>query len=210
MEKVLQHMKEHWRSYLPLVLALFGLVIYFLLFHQGKEAPVFTYEQSYEEMPHDQHASESTQDALPEEDEKVVVDVKGAVKDPGVYTMEEGDRLIDAVRKAGGLTSEANDASLNYALRLEDEMVVYVPTIGEEVDEEFSESASDSSSDVVNINKATEEELMTIPGIGPAKAAAIIDHREKEGKFQTKEDIMQVSGIGEKTFENIADLIDVK
>lgn len=209
MEKVLQHMKEHWRSYLPLVLALFGLFVYFMNFHTGKEAAVFTYEQPSEEESTSQPPLAATEPPSAEESDEVVVDVKGAVNDPGVYTLKEGDRLIDAVRKAGGLTSEADDTSLNYALRLEDEMLVYVPAIGE-AEEEMPLTSVESSKDTVNINKATEEELMTIPGIGPAKAAAIIEHREKEGKFQTKEDIMQVSGIGEKTFENIADLIDVK
>ncbi len=210
MEKVLQHLKEHWRSYLPLVFAVFGFIIYFFFVYPSKEEPTFTYEQPsvHEEAIANEEQVEDQSFLL----EEVVVDVKGAVKRPGVYTMAEGDRLVDAIEKAGGLLEVADDASLNYALRLEDEMVVYVPKEGEEVEEiegSFSPTASEQSK-TININRATEEELMTISGIGPAKAAAIIDHREKEGKFEKKEDIMQVSGIGEKTFENIADQIDVK
>ncbi|WP_042478151.1 helix-hairpin-helix domain-containing protein [Bacillus ndiopicus] len=141
----------------------------------------------------------------------VIVDVKGQVKFPGVYELTEEHRIIDAIQLAGGYTDQADTKLINHAQRLQDEMVIYVPFQGEEVEESVSFTASQNkTSTKVNINTADEAELMTIPGIGPAKAQAIISHRNEAGKFQSIEDIKKVSGIGEKSFERIKDLIEAK
>lgn len=137
----------------------------------------------------------------------IVIDVKGAVKKPGVYTMNEGDRVVDAIEKAGGLLSEADENQLNLASLLKDEMVIYVPKKGEEVTQTNVQSQNDDGK--VRINSATSEELQKLQGIGPAKAEAIITYREENGPFKTVEDLLQVSGIGEKTLENIKDDIVV-
>ncbi|ARJ40283.1 comEA protein [Sporosarcina sp. P21c] len=138
----------------------------------------------------------------------ILVDVKGAVKHPGLYSMQDGDRLLDAVDKAGGYTEAADTRLLNHAQRLQDESVVYVPIAGEEppVYEQpatASSSSTDSSTSKVNINTANESDFQTLPGIGPAKAMAIVQYREEHGPFSQLDGIKNVSGIGDKTFEKL-------
>ena len=146
--------------------------------------------------------------------EPIIIDVKGAVQRPGVYSLVEGDRLIDAINAAGGYLPEADSRMLNHAMKMTDEFVIYVPIEGEEpidIVQTVSVGTSDRPSDgKVNLNTADEKELMTIPGIGPAKAAAIIQYRTDHGLFKTPESLMEVSGIGQKTFERLESQITVK
>lgn len=135
--------------------------------------------------------------------EEIYVYVCGAVVQEGVYRLPEGSRIFEAIEQAGGFREDAATIGVNQAQVLEDEMTVYVPTVEEEVSEE---SVSDGK---VNINKASKEELMTLPGVGASRAESIIKYREQNGGFQTIEDIMQVSGIKEGLFEKIKDLIKV-
>lgn len=144
----------------------------------------------------------------------IMVDIQGAVKYPGVYSLMEGDRLIDAIHAAGGYLNDADSRMLNHAMKLSDEFFIYVPREGEEID--FSVPSGSShpmqGSDAkderkVNINSADAQELMTIPGIGPSKAAAIIQYREEHGPFTSPDAIMEVSGIGQKTFEKLEPFI---
>lgn len=143
----------------------------------------------------------------------IVVDVKGAVRHPGVYSMQDGDRLIDAINAAGGYLPNADSRMLNHAMKLADEFVVYVPIIGEEVlDISFTPLSGVSAPQddgKVNINTADEKELMTIPGVGPSKAAAIVQYRTDHGDFKSPESLMEVSGIGQKTFEKLESQITV-
>lgn len=139
----------------------------------------------------------------------VFVDIKGEVKKPGVYQMKAGDRVKDAIDAAGGLTEEADSQKVNLAKRLENQMVIVVPKVGEEVEEipagETSKEATKEGK--VNINTATVEELKTLKGVGEKKAEAIIEYRKKNGSFQTKEDLMKVRGIGKKLFESFQERI---
>lgn len=142
---------------------------------------------------------------------KVIVDVKGAVARPGVYEVDEGSRVIDVIEKAGGILENADVNQINFAETLKDEMVVYVPKIGEEMNQSQTVSSSGAShNDKIRINYATSEELQKLTGIGPSKAEAIISYREENGPFQVEEDLLNVSGIGQKTFEKIKDEITVK
>ena len=139
----------------------------------------------------------------------IFVDIKGAVKNPGVYQMKSGDRVKDALDAAGGLTDEADSQKVNLAQRVEDQMVIVVPKVGEEVTEipagaMSKEAAKDGK---VNINTATVEELKTLKGVGEKKAEAIIEYRKKNGSFKTKEDLMKVRGIGKKLFESFQERI---
>lgn len=208
----LSFVSEHWRKFLFPAIAV-TVVAVFLLIPRGQ-------------------ANNSEQHLFPEliveEQEEVVieeivvptiliVDVKGAVVHPGVYTLEEGDRLIDAIEAAGGYAKEADSRMLNHAMKVVDEMLVYVPAVGEEMPEEATApivvnatGQSSSTGGVVNINTADESQLMTISGIGPAKAVAIIEHRNEHGAFNAPESLMEVSGIGKKTFEKLKDKITVK
>jgi competence protein ComEA len=139
----------------------------------------------------------------------IFVDIKGAVKNPGVYQMKSGDRVKDALDAAGGLTDDADSQKVNLAQRVEDQMVIVVPKVGEEATEipaggTSKEAAKEGK---VNINTATVEELKTLKGVGEKKAEAIIEYRKKNGSFKTKEDLMKVRGIGKKLFESFQERI---
>lgn len=155
---------------------------------------------------------ESTQqDDHAEEEKVIVIDVKGAVNEPGVYVMSEGDRVFTAIEKAKGFRQDANEKVINLAALLKDEMVIYVPFIDEEVVEQYEMVLSTSTDpNKINVNTATSEELQTIPGIGPAKASAIIQFRDENGRFDTIDDLIKVSGIGNKTLESMKEYIIAK
>lgn len=146
----------------------------------------------------------------------IMVDVKGEVYFPGVYELTTEDRVIDAINLAGGYTEQAETKHVNHAQKLQDEMVIYIPKKGEELENQPIESivmsgqVSNDTSDKININTADESQLTTLPGIGPSKAQAIIAYREENGSFKTIEDLTNVSGIGDKTFEKLKELIDIK
>ena len=139
----------------------------------------------------------------------IFVDIKGAVKNPGVYQMKVGDRVKDALDAAGGLTDEADSQKVNLAKRLEDQMAIVVPKVGEEAEEiPAGETRKEATKEgKVNINTATVEELKTLKGVGEKKAEAIIEYRKKNGSFKTKEDLMKVRGIGKKLFESFEERI---
>ena len=147
----------------------------------------------------------------PEQD-LITVDVKGAVKSPGIYDLPLGSRVHDAVQKAGGLTEEADSKSLNLAQKISDEALVYVPTKGEEAASQQAASGtspSTSKEKKVNLNKASLEELKQVKGLGGKRAQDIIDHREANGKFKSVDELKKVSGIGAKTIEKLKDYVTV-
>ena len=147
----------------------------------------------------------------PEQD-LITVDVKGAVKSPGIYDLPVGSRVHDAVQKAGGLTEEADSKSFNLAQKISDEALVYVPTKGEEAaSQQISSGTTPSTSKEkkVNLNKASLEELKQVKGLGGKRAQDIIDHREANGKFKSVDELKKVSGIGAKTIEKLKDYVTV-
>ena len=141
-------------------------------------------------------------------DEKIFVDVKGAVKHPGVFETTKDKRVKDLIEEAGGLLDDADTSTLNLSQKVKDQMVIYVLKYGEKP-KQISDSSSSSNTDVININTANKEQLMKISGVGKTKAEAIISYREKNGDFKKKEDITKVRGIGKATFEKIKDKIEV-
>ena len=141
-------------------------------------------------------------------DEKIFVDVKGAVKHPGVFETTKDKRVKDLIEEAGGLLDDADTSTLNLSQKVKDQMIIYVLKHGEKP-KQISDSSSSSNTDVININTANKEQLMKISGVGKTKAEAIISHREKNGDFKKKEDITKVRGIGKATFEKIKDKIEV-
>ena len=146
------------------------------------------------------------------EQDLITVDVKGAVKSPGIYDLPVGSRVHDAVQKAGGLTDEADSKSLNLAQKISDEALVYVPTKGEEAASQQAASGttpSTSKDKKVNLNKASLEELKQVKGLGGKRAQDIIDHREANGKFKSVDELKKVSGIGAKTIEKLKDYVTV-
>lgn len=148
----------------------------------------------------------------PLEQDLITVDVKGAVKSPGIYDLPVGSRVNDAVQKAGGLTEQADSKSLNLAQKVSDEALVYVPTKGEESASQQAGSGASSSTSKdkkVNLNKASLEELKQVKGLGGKRAQDIIDHRETNGKFKSVDELKKVSGIGAKTIEKLKDYVTV-
>ena len=142
-------------------------------------------------------------------DEKIFVDVKGAVKHPGVFETTKDKRVKDLIEEAGGLLDDADTSTLNLSQRVKDQMVIYVLKHGEKPKQMSDGGSSSSNTDVININIANKEQLMKISGVGKTKAEAIISYREKNGDFKKKEDITKVRGIGKATFEKIKDKIEV-
>ena len=148
----------------------------------------------------------------PLEQDQITVDVKGAVRSPGIYDLPVGSRVHDAVQKAGGLTEEADSKSLNLAQKVSDEALVYVPSKGEEATSQQAASGtppSTSKEKKVNLNKASLEELKQVKGLGGKRAQDIIDHREANGKFKSVDELKKVSGIGAKTIEKLKDYVTV-
>ena len=148
----------------------------------------------------------------PVEQDLITVDVKGAVKSPGIYDLPVGSRVNDAVQKAGGLTEQADSKALNLAQKVSDEALVYVPTKGEEAASQQTASGTASSTSKekkINLNKASLEELKQVKGLGGKRAQDIIDHRETNGKFKSVDELKKVSGIGAKTIEKLKDYVTV-
>lgn len=137
----------------------------------------------------------------------VWVYVCGEVKDPGVYYLEESSRIMDAIEMAGGMTEDADRVHLNLASPIEDGQQIYVPNVSENSEKQL-ETYTDGGSGLIDLNTASLEELKTLPGIGDSKASAIIEYR-KNTPFETIEDIMNVSGIKENSFQKIKDMIKV-
>lgn len=144
--------------------------------------------------------------------EKVFVDIKGEVVKPGLYEVRQGDRLKFVIDRAGGFTAEADKKVINLAVKVSDEMMIYVPKIGETEPPLLTSPmpGHDSGKDRININTATQQEFETLPGIGPAKASTFIQYREEHGSFETIEEIQNISGVGEKTFEKLKEYIYVQ
>ena len=141
---------------------------------------------------------------------EVVVHVAGAVSSPGVYTLPADSRVDDAVRAAGA-TADADLSQLNLAQKLADGQKITVPVAGATpADGNSATTTADSDNGaLININTATQEELETLPSIGEVRAQAIIAYREEHGGFRTTDELMEVSGIGEKIFADIAPHITV-
>lgn len=141
----------------------------------------------------------------------VYVHVCGQVVNPGVYTLAAGSRVYEAIEAAGGLTENAGAMLPNQAAAVEDGQQIYIPAEGEAASQPGilpGESPVDDGR--ININTAAKEELMTLNGIGEARAAGIIKHREEHGGFQTIEELKQVEGIKEGIFNKVKDQIKVK
>lgn len=210
-----------WQKYgksvlLPSVLAIIGLC-YFFFFRTDSSPP-------QEELIETIQPTEQIEMIEPAQEAvlaQVLVDVKGAVLHPGVYTLNEEQRIIDAVNLAGGYLTNADTQLINHAQKVQDEMVIYIPVKGEKLDEVTSgfismptagtsTSGGSAKDGKVNLNQADEAALTTLSGIGPSKAKSIIAYREENGGFQTIEDLKKVTGIGDKTYEKLKDSISVK
>lgn len=171
---------------------------------------LFSSDDEFDEKEETKEDSNQTQAS-----ETIKVHIAGEINKEGVYEVNNGDRLDDLVKRAGGLTKDANSKNINLAMKLEDQMKIYIPSIYDVEDETSSTNdnilISDKPSteiEKININKASKEELMTLPNIGEKRANAIIEYRENS-PFEKIEDIKNVTGIGEKFYQSLKDLITV-
>lgn len=193
--------------------AVFGLIILVgmvLVNRENHSSFEVEHEQEEDDTLYSKDDTNNEKVAKTEEDEEVAVDIKGAVLDPGVYTIDASARVHDVVEMAGGFIKEADEQQINLAERVQDEMYVYVPKHGETETPQMPNDTStgtDSDSELVRINQATSAELEQLSGIGPGKAEDILNHIEENGPLQSEEDLLEISGIGEKTLENFKDQI---
>lgn len=164
-----------------------------------------TYSQQEEEIPEQTDPPSVSEN----KETELYIYICGEVKKPGVYAMKSGDRVYQLIEKAGGLTEKAEASSVNQAQLLEDGVMIYVPAKGEAAAETGAWAGQESGAGKVNINTATEEQLMSLNGIGEGKAKSIIAYREEKGKFNSIEEIMNVEGIKEGTYNKIKDSITV-
>jgi len=204
----MEWIKEH-KLYIVAALAAAIFFIYSSVDSQGELTEVNEELTVMNEQPE----GKKNEASVPEEKPLVLMaDIKGAVVQPGVYEIEADDRVIDLIELAGGLTKEAEAASINFAMHVSDEMVIYVPRKGESTEGYVPIQNGQQSQDkqTVNLNTAAAGELETLPGIGPSKAEAIIEYRDTNGPYKSIEDLKNISGIGDKTFEKLKELISVK
>lgn len=216
-ENVLEKIKQYK---LALVIALIGLVIAGFMMLQREQKQENNIQQLMEQTSYSSSSTTEKSKQRSESDQgdknegMVTVDVKGAVKTPGVYQLKSSSRVHDALLKAGGMTDEADLKSINQAQKLVDEAVVYVAKVGENVvdvttNTSTSSATSQAKSGLVNLNTATEADFQTISGIGQKRAQDIIAYREANGKFKSVDDLKNVTGIGAKTLEKLKEYVTV-
>ncbi|GAF39073.1 late competence protein ComEA, DNA receptor [Agrilactobacillus composti DSM 18527 = JCM 14202] len=159
----------------------------------------------------------SAQTTAPAGQQQIMVDVKGAVKQPGVYTLKAEDRVLDVLKRAGGFTPEADQRQVNLAQKVQDQAMLYIPTKGEaQPTASMGLQASSGTSAVpgdpqekINLNTATAEQLQEIDGVGEKKAQKIIDFRTNQGPFKAVADLGEIDGFGDKTVANLEDKVTI-
>ncbi len=196
-----------------LLSVLLGTLVVVCICGCGKNTAEFITSEDFSQEEETVELSESDAQGdinIDTEAAKLCIYVCGAVNNPGVYEIAEGSRVCDAFAAAGGLTEEAAGDYWNQARLLSDGEMIYVPTkeeAKERAPEEVFNQNTDETNDKININTATKESLMTLPGIGEAKAERIIAYRQEHGAFSSIEEIMEVEGIKEGMYEKIKDYI---
>lgn len=230
---------ERYRVFILAVVILLFLSLSFLFYPGSTEikpsipfqTPVYASEQTKHPSPTEIQEPDKTlssnslvQLESPGKSAKdLFVDVKGKVKQPGIYSFSANERVHHIILRAGGFLSDADRNRINLALPLSDGMVVWVPSVtdktslgsslpfpcGEALNKPFSPSSSNTSSGSakINLNTASLDQLLSLPGIGEAKAKAILTFREKKGGFKSVEQLLEVTGIGDKMFEKIKEKV---
>lgn len=221
------------KKIIAIILIILVIIAYYYLYLKNS-----TEEISNQDLEvNNTQESNQTNETEKETEETIVVHISGAVNIEGIVELEAGSRIANAIEKAGGVKENADMTDINLAYPLEDGMKIHIPTKEETeanknnenmIDESYVTSSSggvsskeDTNStqgssksttinEKVNINTATQEELDTLPGIGPSIASKIIDYREQNGKFNSIEEIKEVSGIGDAKYEKIKDSITIK
>lgn len=186
-----------------IIITTIGLYIY----KDSKEKEYIYYEESTS-------INETTDAENVTQEETITVHITGEIKYPGVVVLKNGDRIVDAIEAAGGETENADLDRLNLAYILNDGDKIYIPNKNEECEEDniitIENEIGQEKKVTININTATLEELIKLPGIGEATANKIIEYRKQNGKFKTIEELKNVPGIGDNKFETLKEMIRAK
>jgi competence protein ComEA len=234
-QKIITKLKEHWQiaaGVLAALVAIAGFLVFSSLSKpsENNQMAEMTAQPSGSELdesssaksrPSGTHAKKDAGSKSTESPDKIVVDIKGAVRKPSIYTVDASLRVNDVIQLAGGFSENANQKTINLAAKISDAQVIYVPSIGENtaaaaVDTTTAGPApsdgnttAPAESAKVNINAADLTKLQTLSGVGQKKAQDIIDYRTQNGPFKTVDDLGNVSGFGPKSLEKLKESITV-
>ena len=206
------------KNIIIIILVIIIIIIYNKFIMQNDEIII-------ENIAEEENKTEEIQENNSTTEENIVIYITGEIKKEGIYELPENSRIADAIEKAGGINEQADLTQINLAYKLQDGMRIYIPKKAE-LNQENNIKTEDKTETIItkgntketentqtnkkiNINKATQAELETLPGIGTSTAEKIIKYRTENGNFKKKEDIMNVSGIGENKYQKIKDLINV-
>lgn len=196
-----------------------GIIVFVIGYYIYSNTSSNSYEQ-LEEISVEQ-TTETVQN-VENNEEEIVVHIAGQIKNPGIVRTTEGARIADIIDKAGGLTELADISNVNLAYIIEDGQKITIPSKTDEASKEYISSENGegiiqldsqettTQNKIININKATQEELQQLQGIGESTAAKIIEYRNQNGDFKQIEDLKNVPGIGDAKFEAIKGNIKVK
>lgn len=211
-------LREHWTTHKTYILVgfivtqLVVLIVLGMLLLKNNNPSAEENEELDSWLTETASSYHSVEESLSESFTEWIVDIKGAVEQPGIYEVDASMRIYDVIQMAGGLIEEADTTQLNFSQHLEDQMMIYVPLIGDEPKDDNSlvqAPITEQESGKVNLNTADLVELQQLNGIGEKKAQKIIDYRTENGSFSSVEELMEVSGIGQKTFDALKDYITV-
>lgn len=207
------------KKQLIILIAIGGAIVFVI----GYYIYTTTSNESYEQLDiiSEEKDNQKQENVENEQEEMIVVHIAGEVKKSGIVKIKEGARIADIIEAAGGLTQNANITNINLAYIIEDGQKITIPSKDENEEKESitaengegiinEEQGTSTGKQIVNINKATKEELQTLQGIGESTAEKIITYRKENGNFKQAEDIKNVPGIGDAKYENIKDKISVK
>ncbi|WP_194750220.1 helix-hairpin-helix domain-containing protein [Staphylococcus chromogenes] len=208
----LNHLLKHPQIMIGILVASVCISIFFTFLYFSTSQ---SNEQAVQANPTTLTENIATSDTISEKESTqvtdIIVDVKGAVKKVQPYTMKSNQRVKDVLEKAG-ILPQADLSQINLAEKLIDQKLIYVPKQGEATSAQgitTSLSNQDSQKQPINLNLAQESDLIEVPGIGPSKAQSIIAYRDEKGGFKSVEDLKEIKGIGEKTFEKLKDYFTV-
>ena len=223
---MIKRIKTNKKIILLIIFVLFSMGYY--IYYSNKSYEEFETASNTEEIlvTEEEKEREVTNKKEYESKEIIVVHITGEINNPGVIELEKGARIIDAVRESGGFTENADTLKINLAYILTDGVKIYIPNKDENQEGEanlqkyITEESGDNvimeesemketNNSIVNINKATQAEFETLPGIGPSIASKIITYRNEKGNFNNIEEIKNVSGIGDSKFEKIKEFISI-
>lgn len=187
------------------------------IFTENEKESIFVDSNNTDKVSIDYKANKTDKVSQRDIGEKkdIIVDIKGAIANPKEYKLAEGARVRDLIQAAGGITEEADENTIYFSKVLRDEECIIIYKKGEAVNNDFDLNKSigfpnSDKEEKININKATQEQLSTLYGIGEVKAKAIIEYREKNGGFKSIDDLGNVDGIGSKTVDKLRDKVDIK